>query len=286
MGVLHVVALAGRRHPFIAYFFVLIWPNALWSVANLLYNEKLIVDGAAVSLRQKEAFWNLAVPLYTGITWIAGMGLGAWLIRPVFLYFRALRRTEAVSAILKQAAQKRLINLPWYQLWSNFLLWIPGAAYFPLMIYFFGGPENAAWIAAQFLASFTVSAVVTTFQTFVLLERFLLVYFYPKVFTDVRPTDVQGSVFLPFQMRLWFLWGAVSLGPIIVLVLITLNLLPGNPGLMPLTVGVLIFSIVTGAIILGAVGSDMGHWLETHVAATRQIALGRFRRAYRRASLG
>ena len=139
---------------------------------------------------------------------------------------------------LKHAAQRRLINLPWYQLLGNFLLWMPGGIFFPLMICMLGGTEDASGIAIQFLASFTVSAVVTSFQTFVLLERFLLGYFYPTVFTDVRPAAVAGGILLPFQVRFWFLWAAVSLGPIIVLVLIIVNLLNPEDPLLPLIVGV------------------------------------------------
>jgi adenylate cyclase len=260
-----------RSHPFVALFLVIIWPNALWSVANLLYNQKLIV-ATYCDAPQTAAFEGIAVPLYTGLSWVVGMGICVWLTRPVRVYWRALKEGREPDAQLKRAAQRRLINLPWYQLLCNFALWMPGGLFFPSMIYILGGGHNGWRIAVQFLASFAVSAVVTTFQTYVLLDRFLLVYLYPTVFTSDRPVQVQGGILLPFQVRLWFLWGAVSLGPIVVLVLITVNLM-FNPGeaLLPLTIGVVVFSIATGGIIFWVVGADISSWLDSHVAATRAI---------------
>src|SRR5579864_7983290 len=165
------------QHPFGGFFLVIIWPNALWSVANLVYNDQLIVERFAVA--QKDIFWNLAVPLYSTLTWVLGMAICIWLIHPVWVYFRALEGRQEMTPDLKKAAQRRLVNLPSYQLVCNFFLWLPGGVYFPLMIQVFGGPQkpdDPLAILVQFLASFLVSAVVTSFQTYVLLEGFLLEY--------------------------------------------------------------------------------------------------------------
>jgi class 3 adenylate cyclase len=263
--------LAGRR-PIISFFIVIIWPNALWSVANLVYNAKLIVSHLG-NTDQQQAFW-LAVPLYSGLSWIVGLAACAWLVWPVYTYLRAEEGKREMTAALRQRAERRLVNLPVYQLVVNFLLWMPGGAFFPLMIALLGGTEEIGGIAVQFLLSFLVSAVVTTFQTFVLLERFLVGYLYPRVFTDVRPAEVPGAITLAFQVRLWLVWGAVSLGPIIVLVLITFNLFNNEEefGFLPLTIGVIIFGIATGGLIFWLVGQDLAGWLEKHIAATREIA--------------
>ncbi len=204
------------------------------------------------------------------------MAICAWLVQPLYAFI-ARQGARPMTPALAQAAQRRLINLPWYQLLCNFLLWVPGGLYFPFMICVFGGPEDASGIFGQFLASFIVSAVVTSFQTFVLLERFLLGYFYPLVFTDVRPAEVKGAISLPFQVRFWFLWAAVSVGPIIVLVLIIFNFIDDTDNaLLPLIVGVIVFGIGTGAIIFWVVAKDMGSWLQSHIAATREIAKENF----------
>lgn len=266
-------------HPVVCFFIVIIWPNALWSIANLLYNEHLIVAPLCKAPAQKEAF-VISSMTYSGLTWALGMGTCVWLISPIYRFFREQQRGEATLAV-RRAAQQRLVNLPIIQLYVNALLWLPGGFFFPIMIYWLGG--EAPWspmIAVQFLASFSVSAVVTTFQAFVFLERFLMVYLYPRVFTDLRPAEVEGAIQMPFQLRLWFLWGAVALGPMIVLTLIAVNLLwrpqDISPAFLPLTVGVVVFGIVTGGMIFWMVGRDVASWLEKHVIATREIARENF----------
>lgn len=271
-----------ERRPVVTFFIVIIWPNALWSIANLLYNQHLIVERFCTEEPQQQAFMIASVT-YSGLTWVLGMGACVWLILPLHRFLRAQQRGH-VPGDIKREAERRLVNLPIIQLYVNALLWLPGGFFFPIMIYWLGGPVGwSAWIAVQFLASFSVSAVVTTFQTFVFLERYLMVYLYPRVFTDIRPVEVAGSIHLSFQMRLWFLWGAVALGPIVVLTLIAANLLwpPHDSAkhfddMLPLTVGVVVFGIVTGGMIFWMVGRDVASWLEKHIIATREISRENF----------
>jgi len=270
-----------RKHPFVSFFLVIIWPNAIWSVANLIYNDQLIVERFCHDEPEKKAvFWDFAVPFYSTLTWVLGMVFCIWLIQPVRAYFQALEGRREMTGDLKRIAQRRLVNLPWYQLVCNFFLWLPGGIFFPVMIRTFGGPGNEVEILVQFLASFLVSAVVTSFQAYVLLDGFLLEYVYPRVFTDISPVEVEGGIRLPFGVRLGLVWGAVSLGPIIVLFLITINLLfPGDTPVPPplgLTLGVVVFGVLTGGTIFWAVGQDLARWLETHMAATREIAKENF----------
>jgi len=274
-----------ENHPVVCFFIVIIWPNALWSIANLLYNENLIVERFCKAAEQQQAFLISSVT-YSGLTWLLGMGVCVWLILPLHRFFQAQQRGE-VPEDVRRAAQRRLVNLPIIQLYVNALLWLPGGFFFPIMIYLLGGDARfSPMIPVQFLASFSVSAVVTTFQAFVFLERYLMVYLYPRIFTDIRPVEVEGAIQMPFQLRLWFLWGAVALGPIIVLTLIAANLLwpPDDPeqlakflaGLIPLSVGVVVFGIVTGGMIFWMVGRDVASWLEKHIIATREISLENF----------
>jgi adenylate cyclase len=259
-----------QRHPFVALFLVIIWPNAVWSLANLAYNHRLIVDQTC-SQSQRQAFWD-AVPFWSTLTWTIGMCVCACIIRPMYVYLRALEKGDPAPANLKQAAQKSVINLPLWQLLITFLLWMPGGLYFPGMICYFGGTENGCSITVQFLFSFLASALVTTFQTFVLLDRFLVVYLYPRFFGTDKPADVHKAIPVSFQVRMWLLWGAVSLGPIIVLALVAIN----PEDLPELTFGVVVFGVATGGLIIWVVGRDMASWLEAHVAATREIARENF----------
>jgi adenylate cyclase len=269
-----------RQHPFVAFFLVIIWPNAIWSVANLLYNGQLIVERFCPEPERKAIFWDFAVPFYSTLTWVLGLAFCIWLIHPVRVFFQALEGRREMTADIKKAAQLRLVNLPAHQLVCNFFLWLPGGIFFPIIICTLGGPGKEIEILVQFLASFLVSAVVTSFQAYVLLEGFLLEYVFPRVFTDISPVQVEGGIRLSFGVRLGLVWGAVSLGPIIVLFLITVNLLfPADPPVqvpLVLAVGVVVFGVFTGGTIFWAVGQDLARWLETHMAATREISRENF----------
>src|SRR5262245_50319637 len=142
------------HRPVLVFFFVIVWPNALWSVANLVYNDKLIITGRTT--KQVDAFW-LAVPLYSGLSWILGLGACVWLIWPVYAYLRAEDGKREMTAALRERAQRRLVNLPTYQLIVNFLLWMPGGFFFPLMIAMLGSTDELGGILVQFLLSFLVS---------------------------------------------------------------------------------------------------------------------------------
>src|SRR5262245_53659838 len=82
-----------EHRPVVTFFIVIIWPNALWSIANYLYNQHLIVEQLCTEPAQQRAFL-IASMVYSGFTWIVGMGVCVWLIWPLHVYFRALKRSE------------------------------------------------------------------------------------------------------------------------------------------------------------------------------------------------
>src|SRR5207302_791320 len=105
----------------------------------------------------------------------------------------------------------------------NFLGWIPGAVFFPLVICALGGPHEARAIWTQFAVSFTVSAILTTVQTFIVVETFLIAVLYPEFFRDARPAEVRGAWRISFRVRLGLLWMAVALMPLVALLAVTMN---------------------------------------------------------------
>jgi adenylate cyclase len=262
------------RHPLVGLLVVVLLPNIIWSAANLGYNARLIVDKCTQA--QSDAFWRYGFTIYPTVSWLVGLAVYAWLIRPIIAYCRAQDGKRTLTGAFKQVAQRRVVNLPWYQLWINAFLWLPGGVVFPAIIIGIGGHERWLEITVQFLLSFGVSALVTTFQTFVLLERFLMMYVYPRVFTDVRPVDVDGAVLLTFPWRMRLLWLAVSVGPLVVLVLITANLLTWDHPLLLLTGEIVAFGVLTGWWITSVVGKDLSTWLDTHMDATREVARENF----------
>src|SRR5262249_45276923 len=120
------------------------------------------------------------------------------------------------------------------------------------------------------MISFVVSAVVTTGQTFFILEWFLINYFYPDFFQDARPAAVVGVIRVAFPFRLILLWSAVAIMPLVAVVAVALN----NLGWVTAVVGGV--GALSGGLIFWVVGRDLHNWVNTHDQATQQIAQENF----------
>jgi adenylate cyclase len=164
----------------------------------------------------------------------------------------------------------------------NFLGWMPGAVFFPLVICWQGGPDNADRIWQQFAVSFTVSAFLTTVQTFLVVETFLIDVLYPDFFRDARPAEIRGAWRISFRARLRLLWAAVALMPLVALLAVTIHFGQGREQgrhglareLRPLVWGVAAVGALSGGLIFRFVGRDVQRWIHTHAAATEQIEVG------------
>ncbi len=265
-----------RRCPFLSLFLLVILSNAAGSVFNILYNHQLIV-GRYLDDAQRAAFSGVALPLYNLLAYPICLSVMLSLVWPLLRCRRELLAGATVPPGRLEACRRRLINLTFWTVLVNFLGWIPGAVFFPLLICWRGGDHNAAAVWGQFAVSFLVSAVLTTTQTFVVLETFLIAVLYPDFFRDARPADVQGAIRIPFRVRLLLLWGAVALMPLVALLAVALNF--GQVGhdadvLKALAWGVAVVGTVSGGVIFWFVGRDVLGWIDRHAAATKQIAQG------------
>jgi adenylate cyclase len=266
-----------RRHPLAAFFVLAVLSNAAGSVFSILYNNWLIVLHY-LSPRQVEAFWD-TVWVYNLVAYPVCLAVVAALLRPLARCRRQLLGGGPVSPGLLALCQRRLVNLPALQVCINFLGWIPGAAVFPLGICLLGGPENIGAIWWQFAVSFLVSALLTTVQTYFLVEAFLFKYVYPDFFRDERPAAIEGGVFrITFRQRMILYWIAVALVPLIALLVVELNATSDNrdwlDDLRRLALGVTVVAVVSSAVIGAVTGRTLMTWLKAHSAATDQIAAG------------
>src|SRR5262249_51758947 len=150
--------------------------NGAGSVFNILYNSWLIGEHY-LNEEQRAAFWGVLVPVYNLAAYPLGLALLLSLLWPVLVAYRKIRRGASVGPAGLARCGLLLINLPFYQVCINFLAWIPGGVVFPLGICLLAGWHNAGSIWLQFLLSFTVSALLTTVQTFFLMEAFLIAVF-------------------------------------------------------------------------------------------------------------
>src|SRR5262249_11959164 len=127
-----------------------------------------------------------------------------------------------------------------------------------------------------------VSAIFTTTQTFFLMEGHLMANLYPDFFRDGRPADIQGVLRIPLTARLFALWLAVAVMPMlsVLLIAVNFNLEQMNYLEMALcTLAVAVLGIAVGGLIFYMVGRDLHHWLKRHRSATTEVAHENF--AYR-----
>jgi adenylate cyclase len=259
------------RQPFLSLFVVIFASNALGSFFNIRYNNDLIV-AHHLTMAQKQVFYRVALPLYNAVAYPVGISLTIYLLWPLARFRNRLRAGQQVSSAALELCRMRLINLPFLQVCINMLGWLPGAVVFPLLITTLGGMEKVETIWLQFIASFLVSALLTTAQTFFLMETFLIRYFYPDFFKEARPAEARGVIRIPFGTRL-FLMGSTMIVPLLALLLVAWNFEPGfdHQNLKWLAVQVTLFGAASGAFVFWLVGYDIGRWVVAHSAATEKI---------------
>jgi adenylate cyclase len=268
-----------QRHPFLAFLAIVILSNAVGSYFNITYNHHLIIE-YALTPAQARAFWRVIVPAYNGLGYALGLGLIVGLFGPVARCYRRLREgREVPDAVLKRCRQ-RLINLPFYQVILNFLLWIPGALIFPLGICLLGGWDGASQIWVQFAVSFTISALLTSVQTFFLVEEFLIAVLYKEFFRDARPAEAEGVLRVSFGSRVFLLWASIAFMPLLALVVVSMNFTSERieefKDLRILAVGVAGVALAISGLLMWMVGGNILKWVHAHAAATARVAGGVF----------
>jgi adenylate cyclase len=220
------------------------------------------------------------VPAYNGLGYALGLGLIAGLFGPVARCHRSLREGRQVPAAVLKRWQRRVINLPFYQVVLNFLLWIPGALVFPLGICLLGGWDGASQIWVQFAVSFTISALLTSVQTFFLVEEFLIAVLYKDFFRDSRPAEVENALRVPFGSRVFLLWASIALMPILALVVVSMNFTSDRieefKDLRILSAGVAGVALAITGLLMWMVGGNILKWVRAHAAATARVAEGIF----------
>lgn len=267
-----------RRHPVAALFLLAVACNLAGSVFSILYNTILIV-WHYLTPAQADAFWR-TVTVYNLVAYPVCVGFVIGLLRPVARAQGQLAAGRDVPPGTLLRCQRRLVNLPMYQIGVNLAGWLPGAVVFPLGIGLGGGWENFWPIAGQFAVSFVVSALLTTAHTYFLLEAYLFTFLYPAFFQHDRPAALAGPHRITFRQRLAFYWTAVALVPLAALLVVVLNCSEDQSAwlrdLRRLALGVAAVGVVSSAVIGVVVGRTLLSWLADHARATEQIALGNF----------
>jgi adenylate cyclase len=252
--------------------------NFLGSLYNLVYNDRLVV--ARLSPSQQSAFWNVAVPGYNTAAWGICLALIIWPLMSLIRCHWDLQAGREVDPVRLEQCRCRLLGLPRYQVRVIFWGWMLGGICFPLGICLLGGWENGWWIWPHFLVSFLISALVSTTQTFFVLETFLIKVLYPAFFRDARPADVLSVRPLTLRGRLLLYWWAVAVVPLMALLVVALNATAPEETrhdfLRWMGVGVFLGGISCSGLISWLIGRDLLEWVQTHTRATEEISQGNY----------
>jgi adenylate cyclase len=268
-----------RRRPLLAFFLLALGSNVFGSVFNIGYNLCLIVSLHLNPAQQ--AAWSHVSLAYNLIAYPICLLLLLRLLWPLARCLRELRAGTPIAPADLEVCRRRVVDLPWQVVCLNFLGWVPGAFVFPLGICLLAGWDNAGHIWLHFIVSFLVSALLTTAQTFFLLEWFLVEFVYAEFFRDARPADILGALRLRLTGRLVLYWVAVAVVPLVAVLAVALNFTAQNQAyfgqLRGLAVAAALCGIASSGLISWLVGRNLVSWLHAHTAATEEIALGNYR---------
>jgi adenylate cyclase len=270
---------AAYRWPFLCFFLLAVASNAAGSLFNIAYNYSLIVQYHLTEPQQKAAWEKVSVG-YNLVAYPVCLGAVLYLLVPLSRCRRDLRAGREVKPARLEKCRRTLVNLPFFQVWINFLGWLPGAVAFPLGICILGGWENGFAIWRHFVVSFLVAALLTSVQTFFLLEAFLIKVVYPDFFRGARPAEVLGTWRVPLRARLLMYWTATAIVPLVALLAVALNFTSEREEqfavLRNLSLGVAIVGLACSGLIAWLVGRSMVTWVDAHAEATEQVTMGRF----------
>src|SRR5262245_29867976 len=273
---LRELAAPWRRWPFVTFFLLAVVSNVFGSLFNIFYNRYLIVE-IHLSPAQKDA-WDWVLIAYNVVAYPLCLGLMTYLLWLPSRCLRDLRGGRPVAPGRLEECRRRVVNLPFYQVCVNFLGWVPGAVVFPLAICLGGSWDNWWPIWWHFVASFFVSALLSTVQTLFLLESFLMGVVYPDFFRGARPAAVAGAWRVPFPVRLALYWMAVGLVPLVALLAVALDFTEGRTELFPvlhgLSWGAFAVGALSSALISFLVGRDLLYWIHAHGEATERVRRG------------
>ncbi len=269
-----------RRWPFVTFFLLAVVSNVFGSIFNITYNLNLIVGIHLKGNAAQLAAWEWVLQGYNLVAYPLCLGLLIYLVWPLSRCLGDLRAGRPIAPERLEGCRRRVVNLPFFTVCLNFLGWAPGAVVFPLAICLGGGWANWWPIWWHFVVSFFVSALLTTAQTFFILELFLMAVVYPDFFRDARPAEVRGVWRVSFTLRLFLYWAAVGLVPVLAVLAVALDFSEGRVELFPvlhgLSLGAAAVGVASSGLISYLVGWDILAWIHAHAEATRQITRGNF----------
>jgi len=170
------------RRPLMWLLVLIIAPQLVGSVVNVLYNTTQIVN--RLNVDQKALFFDL-VGVYNAIVYPLLTAFLIFIVRPVWSCWRALSSGSLVPDAQVEAARQQALKLPQWVALLTAVGWFPGGVLFPLVIAV-ALPTLSLPVAAHFIASFSLSGLIALAYSLCGVQWIVLRVIYPGMWSDAR----------------------------------------------------------------------------------------------------
>lgn len=167
-------------HPILWLAILSLTPHAAGSLVNITYNWLRIVG--MLSAEHRAAFHRLVI-LYNLLAYPIGVTGLAAAMYPLIGMVRRLR--SRASNPRAAASRLKVLRLPFWAAFWSVIGWFPGAAFFPIGLYWGAGPYEIR-LALHLVASFVISGLIALTYSFFGAQYVALRVLYPQLWSETR----------------------------------------------------------------------------------------------------
>jgi adenylate cyclase len=240
------------------------------SAINIWYNvtniEPLLTPG-------QRAIFMRTVGLYNGLVYPVLGAAWVWLLLSLRAPFREQMQGGIRDRARRLAAQRLVINLPW---WAVGLAVVGWGLCAPVFLYALArSPEPLnPLLYAQLPVSFAVSGLIAITHGFFTLELLSQRLLYPVFFRDSRPAKTPGAFALSLRARGVLLAVSAGVCPVVSLLLLTLAPRPPGENNVAFTLAVGGLGIALGLVTAWLLGRLVTKPVDELQKATEAVATG------------
>src|SRR5262245_16972197 len=248
----------------------LVPPMLSGSAINIWYNltniEPMLTPGQRAIFMRTVLVYNVLVYPVLGAVWL-------WLLLSLVGPFREQMRGGIRDPRRRLAAQRLVINLPW---WGVALAVVGWGLCAPVFLYALSrSPEPLdPMLYAQLPVSFAISGLIAITHGFFSVELVTQRLVYPMFFRDTRPARTPGTLVLSLRARGILLAISAGVCPVLSLMLLTLVPRPPGEGHIGFTLSVGLLGIALGLVTAWLLGRLVAQPVDELQQATQAVAAG------------
>jgi adenylate cyclase len=261
----------GRRvHPLLLTGASFVLPMLIGSAINIWYNDSniapLLTEGQQAIFMRAIVLYNVSVYPPLTAAWI-------WLLLSLRGPFREQMQGGIADRARRLAAQRLVINLPWWGVALAAVGWGLCAPAFLFALRHSPEPLNPM-LYAQLPISLAISGLIAITHGFFTLELMSQRLLYPVFFRDSRPAKMPGTFALSLRGRGVLLAVSAGVCPVVSLLLLTLAPRPAGESNVAITLSVGGLGIALGLVTAWLLGRLVTEPVDELQQATQAVAAG------------